>query len=569
MKTEKFHSSEWLEDITQHCTEVEGRIFHYRKVGEGPAVVMLHDSPRSSRLHLETMRALSHTYTVYAFDTPGYGNSEPLEKAKPTIRDFANALAAAIDRLELGGAPIYATHTSAKIALEYGAQFGRTHKLILDGLSIPTAAPNPDFIGRYMRPMAIDDGGGYLAAEWTRMRDMVRWFPWFERQPDKRMPIDRPSDEWVADYVIDFFAAGPHYSSAYEAAMYYDPMPALRSVACPTLVAARSDDVLYASLDRVPLNDNPALTVERLQADRAAWLKWLEKAFQVETPVTAPESDIRHRAKTACFVDLSHGQMLVHRGGPAAAIPLLILDAPTTLRARRWQQSLSAQATLVPELPGFGESAALASPSLTSAADALAEMLDALGIETVDLLAVEFATPLAASLAHRHPGRVRTILLDGCFTLDQSPTDFAERLCPQFAFDRAGAHLHQYWHMLRDMDAQWPWHDGNAGTRRYVPPVLSADELHRALVGILKQPASYGDIARAACLAAEPDRYPGFTQPAWLLHRAEDPAYKGTLALADRLSNAKIVDLPADWDATAQIVAGLLEQIALAMDVAA
>src|SRR5690606_35150766 len=141
--------------------DVDGRAFHYRMMGRGPAVVMLHDSPRSSRLHLETMRDLSDLYTVYAFDTPGYGTSAPLEKPDPPAADFAGALSAAIEPLGLQGVPLYATRTSAKIALEYAARFAEPARLILDGLSIPQSAPDPAFIERYMRPMRLDEDGGY------------------------------------------------------------------------------------------------------------------------------------------------------------------------------------------------------------------------------------------------------------------------------------------------------------------------------------------------------------------------------------------------------------------------
>ena len=554
-------------DVPRRYVDVGGRAVHYRVLGDGPPVVMLHDSPRSSRLHLDTMRRLSRRFRVFALDTPGYGNSEPLDLASPSIADFAEALGATLDMLGLGQAPLYATHTSAKIALQYAASAGqampkRPARVILDGLSIPVGPPDPAFIAAYMRPFVLDDSGAYLAAEWSRMRDMLRWFPWFDVRPATRMPIPLPTDAWIGDYVIDFLSAGPAYASAYAAAMYYDPLPALRAVTIPLLVAARSDDVLYASLDRVPAEDNPALSVERLGPDRDAWLAWLEgKLVEATRDMDASAPLVPQPDRGAVYVDLPHGALRVHRAGPAGATPLLILSAPTTLHGLAWQAALPDHATLVPELPGFGESAPLPSPDLDDAVDALAAMLADLGVNSVDLLATGFAAPLGARLASRHAGSVRRVILDGCFNVaDADAPTLADALCPGFPFDMGGGHVHRYWHMLRDAEASWPWYSRDAAAQRTLAPLFDAAPLHDALVGILKQPGHYGDMARAAVLGGEANRYPAFAQPALLLHKPDDPAYADTADVAARLPEGQVADRPADIAGAAELVRAFLQQ---------
>lgn len=254
---------------------VAGRALHYQRCGQGPAVVLLHDSPRSSRLHLDTMQALAPHFTVYALDTPGYGNSDPLGIETPTMEDFGSALRAALDHLGLTRAPLYATHTSAKIALAYAADGCAAPLLVLDGLSMPETLASADFIARYMRPFAPEPSGAYLASEWTRIRDMLRWFPWFSTDPTRRVPVDGPDGAWLLDYNIDLFSAGRHYADAYAAAMRYDPAPALARVSVPTHVAARQDDVLHGFLPRAAACGNPLVRTTSLPADRAAWLGWL------------------------------------------------------------------------------------------------------------------------------------------------------------------------------------------------------------------------------------------------------------------------------------------------------
>ncbi len=516
---------------------VDGRLVHYRYAGDGPAVVMLHDSPRSSRLHVATMARLADRYRVYALDTPGYGNSDPLDAERPTIPAFAAMLGRTLEAMGLASAPIYATHTSAKIALEYAAHVGRPPRLILDGLSIPVGPPDAAFINAYMRPFRLDDAGGYLATEWTRMRDMLRWFPWFTQTPAARMRIAGQSDAWIADYVVDFLSAGPHYASAYAAAMYYDPMRALHAVRCPTVVAARADDVLFASLARVPTGENGALAVMRLPADDAAWFAWLGGMFAAAPLLPGP---VGIADAAAVYVDLPHGQMLVRRGGEGPSRPLLILDAPNRMHALRWQAALGDRPTLVPELPGHGDSDPLPTPSIDAAADALAAMIGALGLDRVDVLGLGFATPLAAAFAGRHGDKAGRVVLDGCFALDDAVRgDVADALCPNPGFDRAGGHLHRIWHMLRDGEAQWPWFDTSPAAQRTLAPALSAEALHPALVAILKQPARYGDIARAAVQCPSADRYPAFAHPALILDHPDDPGYRAAVAVAALLPAAE------------------------------
>lgn len=524
----------------------DGRRVHYRVCGAGPAIVMLHDSPRSSRLHLETMAALADQFTVYALDTAGYGNSAPLGTDDPTIEDFAQALNGVLLALGLDRAPLYATHTSAKIALAMAARGGAMPRLVLDGLSLPETLASPDFVAAYMRPFRIDDSGAYLAAEWSRTRDMLRWFPWFTPTPSARMIMAPPSPEWMADYGVDLFSAGPHYADAYAAAMRWDPMPALLAVKVPTLVAARRDDVLFGFLDRVPVNANPALTVERLGTDRAEWLGWLRKTLgQAVSSETAPAAAQQPSAE-AGYLDLAHGQLHWERTGSGDTV--LALSAPTTLQARAWATALSPHhAVLVPDLPGFGESDPIqpARNRALAIVDALAHLIEAEASGPVTVLGIGVAAPLAARLAARHPQHVARLVIDGAPPLDPArAAQFGKDLTPAIAFDaHAGSHLHRIWHLLRDAEVQWPWHDASAAATRKLPPLLSGEELHRALIGVLKQPDHWGDAAQAAVAQSGRALWAEVTAPT-LVFTYEDPAYAEATTIAGLVPHGRAIPRP-------------------------
>lgn len=533
--------------IRKRFVRVGAHRVHYRVIGTGPAIVLLHDSPRSSRLHLETMHRLSSRFQVYALDTPGYGNSSPIGIENPTIADFGRLLGDTLRALGLGRAPLYATHTSAKIALDHAVNAAAPPAmLLLDGLSLPEHAPDEAFIAAYMRPFRIDPTGAYLAAEWSRMQDMLRWFPWFDQRPANRIAMDRPNDAWIDDYVIDLLSAGPHYADAYAAAMRYDPRAALRRVACPTVVGARSDDVLFGCLDLLPADTSKSVRVARLSPDRDAWLTWIAETLADGAIPTAPPSTSGVE-DGPIYVDLPHGQMLVHRMGPAGTAPLLLIEAPTTLHARLWQAALASdRCTLVPELPGYGESDPLpVGASLDAYADVVAEAAQTLAIDTLEVLAIgAAAAAIAMTLAARHPALVRQLAFDGI--ADAA----ADQLCPAIVRDQAGGHLHRIWHMLRDGELQSPWFDGRITAQHTLTPCLAAEPLHRALVDILKQPAHYADAVRAADRAglAIP------AQPALFFALDDDAGYAGVGALAARFAAAEVVARPADIASAARFL---------------
>jgi pimeloyl-ACP methyl ester carboxylesterase len=53
---------------------------HYVRAGEGKPLVMLSASGRSSRMFAQVMPLLAPEFAVYALDTPGFGNSDPLPR---------------------------------------------------------------------------------------------------------------------------------------------------------------------------------------------------------------------------------------------------------------------------------------------------------------------------------------------------------------------------------------------------------------------------------------------------------------------------------------------------------
>jgi len=516
---------------------VDGRHVHYRVCGSGPAVVMLHDSPRSSLLHARSLQHFSDEFTVFALDTPGYGHSDPLPSTpRPEIPDFADALAATLRALGLSGATVYAFHTSSKIAAACAVRHPDViGHLLLDGISIP-AQPSPDaFIERYMSPFVPDTTGAYIATQWTKIRDLHRYFPWFDIRPGARMPTDEPSPEALHEYAIDLFSAGPNYSTAYSAAMRYAARPALAALTTPTTVMARADDVLFGFLDAVEKILPACGAVQRLPADDAAWRAAVRAAFAqskasapapTSNAAAAPTSDPRV-GLTRRYQQLGTRQLHVREGGTGRA--LVVLHAPPGSSADLTNLADTRLAThhlWMPDLPGCGLSDALpteAGPKIWAAH--LLAGIDAAGVGEFDLHAVGLASPLALQLAQLAGARVGRLTLDGGLIFDAARrAEIAAGYAPALHPDRDGTQLWRLFHRLRDEALQWPWFDGRGHARRGGEE-LNTEALYRRFVAALTQLPHYGDAARIALQIDPASLLATLSQPVDFVSQAGDPFY--------------------------------------------
>lgn len=79
---------------------------HYRHEGgvpseDAPAVVLFHESPRTSAVYEPIMATLGATVSTFAFDTPGFGQSDSAPADQP-LSEYARIFVQAIDALGIG-----------------------------------------------------------------------------------------------------------------------------------------------------------------------------------------------------------------------------------------------------------------------------------------------------------------------------------------------------------------------------------------------------------------------------------------------------------------------------------
>lgn len=531
---------------------------HYRVAGDGPPVILLHDSPRSSAMHVAMLEWLADEFTAISIDTPGNGHSTPLAPGRrPEIPDFAAALAACIAALGIERCPVYGFHTSSKIALHTAAAHPeRIASLVLDGLSLPATPATEDYLARYLSPFEVNADGSYLATAWTKVRDMQRYFPWFATAGAARLPIPFPDPERLHVIALDYFTSGAAYSGAYGAAIRYDAKPALRRVTTPTHIVARKTDVLYAYLDALPPDLPPSFTVQRdLTGDAEQWRQRVRELLRLGIARGAGAARLPDPLASAAtgrevrgYVTLGHGQLHVRRFGTGTGRPLLALhELPGSAAGLREIAGRLGADRIVyaPDLPGLGESDPLPVADVGACCDALLGAMDACGVRELDVLAEHTTSAVAVELARRAPARVRRVVLDGIVLADAAAREsLASRYCPAIAPTRDGSHFWSTWHRLRDQRITWPWYSDDAGAARRSDPDLDAQRLHETMVDVLRQPAMHGDLCRAALRHDVAAALPGVAQPVLLASDAQDVRYADAGRAASLLRAAVSAERP-------------------------
>lgn len=144
---------------------------HYASCGDlaAPAVLLLHQTPRSWGEYREVLPLLGRKYRAIAMDTPGFGDSVPLS-GPPSIEAWAALALELLDALAIGRAHVVGHHTGGVIALAIAAaQPERVASLVLSS----TPYTGPDFRRARRQQPPIDAipqraDGGHLTALWQR-----------------------------------------------------------------------------------------------------------------------------------------------------------------------------------------------------------------------------------------------------------------------------------------------------------------------------------------------------------------------------------------------------------------
>ncbi|GAA3191117.1 alpha/beta fold hydrolase [Dactylosporangium siamense] len=219
-----------------YCPTVHGQL-HYAESGAGPAVLLLHQTPRSHDEYRDVLPILAGAgFRAIAMDTRGFGRSAA-PPAAATIEDYADGVTALLDALGLDRVHLVGHHTGGVVAVEVAARWpDRVDRLVLSSTPYLDAEARAARAGR----PPIDDGplspdGAHLAQLWQRRQAFY--------------PAGRP--DLLARFVRDALAASS-LEDGHRAVSRYrmeERLPAVR--ARTLLIGADADPYAFVDLERM------------------------------------------------------------------------------------------------------------------------------------------------------------------------------------------------------------------------------------------------------------------------------------------------------------------------------
>ena len=203
------------------------------------------------------------------------------------------------------------------------------------------------------------------------------------------------------------------------------------------------------------------------------------------------------------YLDIGGEQLaVVTAGDPAKPLLLALHDLAGSARAAR--ELIAAAAVdhhvVCPDLPGHGESAALAAGgfSLEKTTATLTELLAQTGRDSCHLLGLGAGCVLIPPLLSAAPGPSLRAAMHNPLLLDaETRAALQDRFAPPIAPDDYGLFLTRLWYALRDGRLFWPWCEPLAANIRQHSPSLAPEVIHQALFDALRCGDRYAEIWQA------------------------------------------------------------------------
>lgn len=531
----------WIPPAGVRRDFVDGRFGqqHYRIVrpatdkGRVP-LVFFHQSPSSGRVFEGLLAILGKDRLVIAPDTTGFGDSDP-PPAPPAIADYAAAMGDFLDAMELGRVDLFGDHTGAKVAGELAQQRPQQiRRLVFNACPVYSDEEMKVMLAHLAeeKPQERGEDGEHLLHQWAAMK--------------KTYAPDVPLAQYDRDFT-EMLRAGELGWYGHNAAFAYSHAENLPKIEQPILVLC-PDDGLWPATQRAKQYLKNGRMLEKSEwkmgavsfhtRAMAAVLRdfldapdttGLSRAAPKPAPArpALPKRPIRRR-----FVDTPRGPMhvRVREGGAHGSVPLFCfhMSPRSGHYYEALQLALGDRRTVVAvDTPGYGESfKPLERPEIGDYAEAMADLIRAMGFAQADVLGDHTGTKTAVELAHRYPALVRRIVMNtaGVYSLEEQK-GWSVRM-GEIVVDENGGHVAALWRR---------YHDLNRGK-------LTAPQMRFRFYETLRAGPCMWWGPRAANRYSYADILPRLMQPVLLLCSTEDSLLEPTRRGAKLLRNGRYIE---------------------------
>jgi pimeloyl-ACP methyl ester carboxylesterase len=199
---------------------------------EATTLVCFHQSPMSCRVFRPFLEIMGQGRSVYAPDTPGFGESDP-PPSQPTIADYAGAMLDFLDQMRFRKVDLLGYHTGSLIATEVAlARPDLVRRVVLVAVPILTEDER-DAFRKSPWPMPAAEDGSHVMQEWRRS---MQW-----RGPGVTL-------EQLSRTFAEKLRNGPQAWWGANAVMDYPARERLAELKPPVLVLRPKDDLWDATL---------------------------------------------------------------------------------------------------------------------------------------------------------------------------------------------------------------------------------------------------------------------------------------------------------------------------------
>jgi pimeloyl-ACP methyl ester carboxylesterase len=519
--------------VTRHFILDQGRLVHYRRSGQGGAVVLLHGTPRSSAEFAPIMRLIGDARTVIAPDLPGHGLSDPLEIDEPGVSDYALAIRSTLRALGIEQTVLYGRQLGALIAAEISRQEPAlvTHAFLAEPPNID-ASLGAAFLDAWAPRLEPRTDGAHLVAHWSLERDSCIFdaVSVAERAP-RRLQSALPDASTLHDALLDRLRCRPTAREGLAAMV--------RGCAEADLRPSRTASTVSA----------------RLESEVAAQLCGAPEAGSEVGP--APRASARPNGLGATYAHTRYGHIYVRYRSEVAGIPLLLLHGSPS-SGGSMEELVDAFAASRPvysiDMLGGGESdkpdlatnPEFADAAVADFAAVALAALDALGLDRVDIYGNHTGAMVAVELAIAAPHRVRRLVLDGVTSWDdETAADLIANYFVDYTPAPDGSHLMTAWNAMRNATLWFPWYRTTPANILRAPTATPL-QLHRLAFDALRRGEWHRRLHMPIFNYRAAERLPKLAVPAMICAAPGDVLGSFAAAGAELTPGSTFAELPAN-----------------------